>query len=139
MKWFRHLPCGHPQKLHVLPGAAAALVAILFLYSRWQHTGFCRFVCEPRCSMCIRIIATFHSDVFVSKNFYKKATGQCQQDSRNSVFSYKFNSLFFKERAPPLDVQPQTGYFLKPNFIPNIAKGIPQTAKLAKPEAAICS
>lgn len=131
VNWFRRLPCGHPQKLHVPPGAAAPLVHIFFLYSRWQHTGFCQFVCEQKCSTCIKTITTFYSDVFISKNFYRKPTGKSQHDLRNSVFSCKFNILFlffffFKERSPPSDAQPQTGYFFKPNLIPNIAKGIPQ-------------
>lgn len=67
VSWFRRLPCGHPQELHLLSGAAAALVPILLVCSRWQHAGSSQFVCKPRCSTFIRIITTFHSDAFISK------------------------------------------------------------------------
>lgn len=111
VSWFRRLPGGHPQKFHVLPAAAAALASVLFLYSRWQHTGFCRFVCKPRCSTCVRIITAFHSDAFFC--FFSELLLKGKARGIRCCLTNLTVFFFYLERAPPLDAEPQTGYFFK--------------------------
>lgn len=121
---------------------------MLFLVLLQPWSPFCFFI--PDFSVLDFVILSVNTDAaqdcpphFILMCLLKGTSTETQQyhlsETQGTLCSlFLFNSLFFKGRAPVLDASPQTGYFPR-NVIPSIAKRIPQTAYLAKPEAAISS
>lgn len=120
---------------------------MLFLLLLQPWSPFCFFI--PDFSILDFVVLSVNRDAaqdhpphFILMCLFKGASIETQQfhlsETQGTLCSlFLFNSPFFKGRAL-LDASPQTGYFPR-NVIPSIAKRIPQTAYLAKPEAAISS